>query len=471
MRNFLRHWKVRVVAVYATLFVVSVLTLLGFVYGVTIGLIDRQLNDTIVTEISSLSDGYREHGLTGLIDQINERIAADRVGSGVYLLTDGNFTRVAGNLPAWPNDAEREGRWATFRLPLTGGDEEAQPADAVRARAMSFLLAEGYHLLVGRTLVERESFEKLILQALLWATAAAGFLALIGGMVMGRDMRRRLEGINRTTRQIILGDLQQRVPVSGSGDEFDGLARNLNAMLAQIDQLMRAGREVTDNIAHDLRSPLTRLKTRLEVTLMGGDPAQVKGVLEKTVAELDNVLHTFNAILSISRAEAGAGRQDMTDLDLADLVADVTDLYQAVAEDKAITLTIAQTAAARVHGNKHLLFQALANLVDNAIKYTPSGGLVTLTVGPSGEAGGRVLVADSGPGIPESERTHVLQRFVRLEQSRTTPGNGLGLSLVSAVAGLHNGSLILSDNYPGLRAELILGLPVQDAASKQSISA
>lgn len=465
MRKLLRHWKFRVVAVYATLFVVSVLTILGFVYGVTIGLIDRQLNDTIVTEISSLSDGYREHGVSGLVDQINERIAADRVGTGVYLLADGNFARVAGNLPGWPNDAEREGRWATFRLPAPNGEDDGQPGDAVRARAMSFLLAEGYHLLVGRTLVERESFEKLIFQALLWATAAAGFLALVGGIVMGRDMRRRLDGINRTTRQIILGDLQQRVPVTGSGDEFDGLAKNLNAMLAQIDQLMRAGREVTDNIAHDLRSPLTRLKTRLEVTLMGAEPPQMQAALEKTIGELDNVLHTFNAILSISRAEAGAGRQDMTDLDLADLVADIADLYQAVAEDKASSLTVLRSAPTRIHGNRHLLFQALANLVDNAIKYTPSGGKVTLEVGPHGD-GALVAVADSGPGIPPDERDHVLGRFVRLEQSRTTPGNGLGLSLVSAVAGLHNGSLILGDNHPGLRAELILGLPAQDGASK-----
>ena len=337
--------------------------------------------------------------------------------------------------------------------------------DAVRARAMSFLLTEGYHLLVGRTLVERESFEKLIFQALLWAMAAAAFLALVGGVVMGRDMRRRLEGINRTTRQIILGDLQQRVPVSGSGDEFDGLAKNLNAMLTQIDQLMRAGREVTDNIAHDLRSPLTRLKTRLEVTLMSHDPPQMQGALEKTVSELDNVLHTFNAILSISQAEAGAGRQEMTDLDLADLVTDIADLYQAVAEDKAIALSIERSQPTRLRGNRHLLFQALANLVDNAIKYSPSGGRVTLAVAPQRD-GGSVVVADTGPGIPTEEREHVLHRFVRLEQSRTTPGNGLGLSLVSAVAGLHNGSLILGDNHPGLRAELILGLPAQETAPK-----
>jgi signal transduction histidine kinase len=470
MPKFLRHWTVRVVAVYASLFVVSVLTLLGFVYGVTIGLIDRQLNDTIVTEISSLSDGYREHGLNGLIEQINERIAADRVGSGIYLLTDGDFTRVAGNLPAWPSDAEREGRWATFRLPMAESEEEQQTLDAVRARAMSFLLTEGYHLLVGRTLVERESFEKLIFQALLWAMAAAAFLALVGGVVMGRDMRSRLEGINRTTRQIILGDLQQRVPVSGSGDEFDGLAKNLNAMLTQIDQLMRAGREVTDNIAHDLRSPLTRLKTRLEVTLMSHDPPQMQGALEKTVSELDNVLHTFNAILSISQAEAGAGRQEMTDLDLADLVTDIADLYQAVAEDKAIALSIERSQPTRLRGNRHLLFQALANLVDNAIKYSPSGGRVTLAVAPQRD-GGSVVVADTGPGIPTEEREHVLHRFVRLEQSRTTPGNGLGLSLVSAVAGLHNGSLILGDNHPGLRAELILGLPAQEIAPKSLASA
>jgi signal transduction histidine kinase len=467
--RFLKHWTVRILALYVLLFAVSVVTLLGFVYGVTIGLIDRQINAAIQAEITSLSDGYRDQGLQGLIGQIAERISADRVGGGVYLLTDPDRNMVAGNLDHWPNDAEWEGRWATFRLTSEGEDEPSP--DAQQARAFHFFLNEGYHLLVGRSLKERESFEVLILQALFWALLAAAGLAVVGGFVMGREMRRRLEGINQTTRHIMDGDLQQRVPLTGSGDELDSLAVNLNDMLATIDRLLKAGREVTDNIAHDLRSPLTRLKTRLEVTLLTGEggaqtsPEALRAVLEDAVDETDNILKTFNAILSIAQAEAGAGRRDMTDLDLAALIADVCDLYEALAEEKEISFSFVPGAEALpVHGNRHLLFQAIANLLDNAVKYTPQGGRVTVeTAVQDGSA--LLSVSDSGPGIPAAERDHVLQRFVRLEQSRTTPGNGLGLSLVSAVVGLHHGRLDLGDAAPGLR--VTLAVPMMAAAGSR----
>jgi signal transduction histidine kinase len=280
---------------------------------------------------------------------------------------------------------------------------------------------------------------------------------------MSRDMRRRLEAINRTTLRIMSGDLHERIPVTGSDDEFDQLSVNLNNMLQQIDRLLLAMREVTDNVAHDLRSPLTRLKSRLEVALLTPKSSeQYRQAIEQTVQETDNILTTFNALLSIAQAEGGAARGDMEPIDMSMLCAAVAELYEPVAETRHLSLTTALADSAPITGNRHLLSQAIANLVDNAIKYSTSGGSITLSVGVAGDAV-EVVVADRGPGIPEVDRERVLQRFVRLEQSRTTPGNGLGLSLVTAVMTLHDASLVLDDNQPGLKA--ILRLPLAAAAA------
>ncbi len=461
-QRLIRNWTVRVVVVYATLFGLSVFALLGFVYGVTISLIDRQIDATIVTEINGLSDGYRERGLDGLIELIEERVLADRTGQAIYLLTDPDYTRITGNLAAWPDEALREGRWLNFTIqPIREGDELADEplTSGAQARAMSFLLSEGHHLLVGRDLAERERFGQVIVQASLWSLAVVALLALVGGIIMSRDTQRRLEAINQTTRQIMLGDLKRRVPLVGSDDVFDRLSVNLNDMLGQIDRLMDASREVADNIAHDLRRPLTRLKARLELILMGkAVPPDTRQAVEQAIQETDHLLGTFAAILSIAQAEAGAGRKDMVVFDLVPLVADAADLYEAVAEEKDIALTVTlPDTPAPVFGNRHLLFQAIANLADNAVKYTPAGGTVAIgLVFQDGEA--LVTVADSGPGIPAEARQRVLNRFVRLDEARTSPGNGLGLSLVDAVARLHQAKLVLDDNHPGLKVSLGLAL-------------
>lgn len=459
-----RHWTYRVTAIYIGLFAISVLTLLGFVYAVTIGLIDRQINATILADINSLSERYSEHGPEGLTEMIGERIAADRVGDAIYLLVDGEFNVVAGNLPRWPTDTERQDRWVTFDLEST---EEGEDGSNSKARAMSFNLTEGFHLLVGRNLRERQLFDTLILQSLFWALAVMAVLALIGGMVMSRDMRSRLEAINRTTKRIMTGDMLQRVPLTGSGDEFDRLSANLNDMLGQIDRLMNAKREVSDNIAHDLRSPLTRLKSKLEIVLLHEHPPeQYRQAIEQAVSETNNILGTFNALLSIAQAEAGTAAGEMMPLDAALLAGDVAELYEPVAEAKGQELAFVAEGEAWVRANRHLLFQAVTNLVDNAIKYTPEGGHVRLQVRRAGDRV-EIAVGDSGPGIPEQARERVLERFVRLEWSRTTPGNGLGLSLVSAVAQMHKATLRLEDNAPGLRIVLALGAvaaPVAEAA-------
>jgi signal transduction histidine kinase len=275
-------------------------------------------------------------------------------------------------------------------------------------------------------------------------------------------MLSRVETVNRTSKQIIHGDLSRRVPLDGSGDEFDQLAANLNDMLDRIERLIAGMRDVTDNIAHDLRSPLSRLRARLEVTLLERrDAAHYEDVLRDTVGEADRLLGTFNALLKIAEAEAGS-REMKERVDLAEIARSVAELYEPVAEEKGLSLTVTAPSPVAVLGDRHLLSQAISNLLDNAVKYTAAGG-VALTLWQSGDKG-RIEVADSGPGIPADRRETVFDRFVRLESSRSTPGNGLGLSLVRAVARMHGGEVWLEDNNPGLKAVLSLPVIKTDAA-------
>jgi signal transduction histidine kinase len=269
---------------------------------------------------------------------------------------------------------------------------------------------------------------------------------------MSRSMLRRLDQFNKTSRQIMAGDLSQRVPRTGSADEFDQLAENLNAMLDQIEQLMAGIREVSDNIAHDLRTPLTRLRNRLEG--LHGDLDQGSRAyqdVELSIAEADQLLSTFRALLRIARLESGSHPIEKEKIDLAELARDSVELYEAVAQDKGLELSAELATDLTIDGDRDLLFQAIANLLDNAIKYTPTGGRINVVL--ERQTGAiRLCIGDTGLGIPARERDKVTQRFYRLESSRSTPGNGLGLSLVEAVAKMHGAELDLSDNAPGLRA-------------------
>ncbi len=324
-----------------------------------------------------------------------------------------------------------------------------------RARGRVFPLAGDFQLLVARDVDERYKTEKLFTTTLPWSGLLMLALALVGGGLISRNVLTRLDSINRTSREIMAGDLSRRVPVTRAGDEFDELASNLNRMLDRTERLMRGMREVTDSIAHDLRTPLNRLRNRLEGTLSQLDNESREGKeIGAAVDETDQLIGTFNALLLIAEAEAGVAREAMAPVDLPAVVEGVAELYGPVAEEKSVALEIAPCGAVTIAGNKRLISQALANLLDNAIKYTPSGGSVKVAVAdtPSGVA---LSVADTGPGIPVEARAHVLERFVRLEESRNSPGTGLGLSLVAAVARLHDARLDLDDNKPGLKATLV----------------
>jgi hypothetical protein len=323
-----------------------------------------------------------------------------------------------------------------------------------RARGRLFQLAGGFQLLVARDVHERHETSRLFSTTLPWSLLLMLVLGIAGGALMSRNLLARLDSINTTSRDIMAGNLSRRVPVYGANDEFDALAANLNRMLDRNERLMRGMRDVTDSIAHDLRTPLNRLRNRIDAALRRVPPDSVEAKeIESASAEIDGLIATFNALLLIAEAEAGMAREAMTRVDLRDVVEGIAELYGPVAEENGLLFEAVPSGSATIAGNRTLISQALANLVDNAIKYTPAGGRVRISI-ENTASDVAVVVADNGAGIPQEDRERVTERFVRLEASRSSPGSGLGLSLVLAVARLHDAKLDLSDNGPGLRVAI-----------------
>ena len=463
LRRLLDTSTFRLALIYLASFGVSALALLGFLYYTTAGFMERQTAETIQAEITGLAEQYRAQGLDRLRQVIGRRSAAQPHRASVYLLVDAAGRWVAGNLDRWPQVAPDPDGWLTFAIEVSPDGESVERR---RARAATFLLSDGFRLLVGREVEENLQLQAVIRRALGWGLALTLLLGLAGGFLMSRGMLGRVDAINRTTRQIMAGDLSQRIALRGSRDEFDQLAANLNAMLDQIERLLGGMRQVTDNIAHDLRTPLNRLRSRIEVALLQ-EPgrAETRALLEATLADAQSMIATFNALLDIARAEAGSERSGFEVVDLEALGHDLADLYRPAAEDKHLSLEYRCAPGLQMRANRHLLAQALANLLDNAIKYTPPGGQVRLEI-ERAASGPIIAVADNGPGIPARDRARVLQRFVRLDATRSTPGNGLGLSLVEAVAKLHGAELSLSDSRPGLKVSLAFRASLEERAPK-----
>ncbi|MEM8948478.1 MAG: ATP-binding protein [Pseudomonadota bacterium] len=438
----------RLTLIYLGLFGLSALALLGYLYFATAGFMTRQTTETIQAEIAGLAEQYRTQGLPRLSQVIEQRSAAQPHRASIYLLTDQAGRWVAGNIDRWPDATPGADGWMTFPITV---EPEGLRAENRRAVAQRFRLRGGYRLLVGREVEDRLQLQTQIKKALGWGIGLTLLLGMAGGLLMSRGLLRRVDGINRTTERIMAGDLSRRIALKGSRDEFDQLAANLNAMLEQIERLLNGMRQVTDNIAHDLRTPLNRMRSRIEVALLAEEDREaLSPVLEQTLSDAETMIGTFNALLAIARAEAGSERAAFEEVDLGQIVGDVVELYQPLAEDRQQTIDTTLAADQRIQANRHLLSQTLANLLDNAIKYTPEGGAITVTL----EAGPAITIADQGPGIPADDRERVLERFVRLDKTRTTAGNGLGLSLVNAVAKLHDAELTLDDNAPGLRVKL-----------------
>jgi signal transduction histidine kinase len=449
--KWLRSSSFRLALVYMALFGGSVLLLLTFIYWSTAAYMAQQADATIEAEIAGLAERYRTSGLAGLRDTISERVSRKPGGYSIYLLADDDLRALLGNISHWPAVPATEDGWLDFRLEGQGWPE----GEIHRARARAFHLRGGFYLLAGRDLHELEKTQQLIVRTLVWGLAITLILGLIGGSLMTRSMVRRIEAINQTSREIMSGDLSRRIPMDRSGDDFDELAGNLNAMLDRIGSLMEEVRRISDNIAHDLKTPLSRLRNSLELLNTRGaeDPEGRRALIEQSITEADGLLSTFNALLRIARIESGERRAAFTAVDLQQLLHDVVEFYAPLAEERQQTLELHVSSTARVPGDRDLLFQAFANLLDNAIKYTPPQGRIRVDLAqPQGRP--RVSVADSGPGIPAQERDKVFRRFYRLEASRGLPGNGLGLSLVAAVAKLHDAKLALEDNAPGLRVTM-----------------
>jgi signal transduction histidine kinase len=447
----------RLTLVYLFVFALFAAFLLVYVAFNMRRLISEQITSTVDAEIGGLAEQYNQGGIRRLVFVIEQR--SRRPGSSIYLVTSPTGEGIAGNIGALaPGILDRPG-WIETAYRRS---EEKEAADN-QALARVFVLPGGFRLLVGRDLEERERVYSIVESAGRWSVAVVIILGIGGGVFVSRRVLTRIDAMTQTAQTIMAGNLSGRLPVGKSGDELDRLAVNLNDMLERIEALMQGLKEVSDNVAHDLKTPLTRLHNRCEEALRTAKTeTEFRSALEETIAESDEIIRTFNALLLIARTESGGVRDNMTEFDAADVVRDVAELYEPVAEEAGLALKV-EAAPTPMKGNRELVSQALANLLDNAIKYAapagkPLNGATPEIAITSGETdnGIHLSVSDRGPGIPETDRERVIGRFVRLEQSRTKPGSGLGLSLASAVARLHGGKLRLEENAPGLRVTLDL---------------
>ena len=466
--KLVRTTAFRLTLVYLFLFALFAASLLGYFAWNTRRLITEQITTTVNAETGEISDIFGRRGLRGLVLTIENR--ALRPGANLYLVTTPAGQAIAGNVGSLAPGVMATTGWSETAYRRLDEQDTADHHALVRVTELS----SGFRLLIGRDLEERRRLFGIVAKAAQWSVLIVVVLGLGGGVFVARRVLRRIDAMTGTTRRIMAGDLSGRLPVGRSGDELDRLAQNLNAMLERIEALMMGLKEVSDNIAHDLKTPLTRLRNRAEEALArSGTEAEYRSALERTIEESDGLIRTFNALLMIARAESGQARGNMDDFDAADVAQGIHELYEPLAEDSGMTLHV-KARSAPLHGNRELISQALANLVENAIKYgKPVSAAQPLSAGATADAnqreiliearrdGDQVLlsVTDHGPGIPVAYRKHAVERFVRLEASRTQAGSGLGLSLASAVATLHGGDLRLDDARPGLIATLAIPTP------------
>jgi signal transduction histidine kinase len=470
--KLIRTTAFRLTLAYLFLFALFAASLLGYFAWNTRRLITEQITTTVNAEVGEISDIFERRGLLGLVRTIENR--ALRPGANLYLVTTTTGQAIAGNVGSLAPGVMGTSGWSETAYRRLAEQDNTDH----RALVHVTQLTNGFRLLIGRDLEERRRLFGIVAKAAQWSLLVVIVLGLGGGIFVARRVLRRIDAMTGTAQRIMAGDLSGRLPVGRSGDELDRLAGNLNAMLERIEALMMGLKEVSDNIAHDLKTPLTRLRNRAEEALAkSGSEAEYRCALERTIEESDGLIRTFNALLMIARAESGQARGNMDDFDGADVANGIQELYEPLAEDDGMTLRV-KTESTPLHGNRELISQALANLVENAIKYgKPLAAVQPLSAGAAAAAdskeiliearrdGDQVLlsVTDHGPGIPASDRKHAVERFVRLEASRTQPGSGLGLSLAAAVATLHGGELRLDDAHPGLSATL--AIPAQAGVS------
>jgi signal transduction histidine kinase len=441
----------RLSLVYALLFSTVAAGALGFIYWMAASQMQEQTDARLQLETDALLTRYRSTAVEGLLQVIQVR---NTEGGSRYLIANlvhrqqKDLTRELEFDSLSPDHTQA---FATLPLgKITSNSQQQQPT-----RLLLTLLPGGYQLLVATDLKEQHTLVNRLLVTVLTAIGLIFALAILGGSFMGYNVLNRINAVGKTANEIVNGNLKQRMPVTRRDDEFDRLSLVLNAMLERIEHLMQGMREVTDNLAHDLRNPLNRLRNRLEASQYETvDKTDYPQLIQDTIQDVDDLIRTFNALLNIAQMESGVQRDDWTEVDLSTLTDELAELYTAVAEEQALTLTHQAEPGLHTHGNRQLLAQAITNLLDNAVKYTPIGGEISLSARRNDKQI-TISVADNGPGIPVEQREQVFKRFTRLDNARSSPGNGLGLSLVKAVADLHGAEIQLQDNHPGLKANLI----------------
>lgn len=449
--RLLRSLTFRLALFYMALFTTSVAMLLGLVYWVGVRAPLNDVEAAVQREADALSQLYRVQGQAALVAALQRRAATPADRRAYHALIGARGDALTTNLPSWP-DAEPGGGWFRFEFESYEGGEEAEH----EALARGLSLPDGTWLLIGRDTEDLDEREDLIGGALLWGAGITLALGLAGGLLMTLAVAGRVEAINTTARRVIAGDLSGRVAMRGTGDDFDRLADTLNTMLARIEELVQSVSRVSDSIAHELRTPLTRLHADLEDLSMSPHlTADDRGAAEQALGEAVRMQSTFDALLRIARIETGRHAAAFQHVDLGELLRDAIELYAPEAEAKGHRIQSQIAAGLTVTGDRDLLFQAVSNLLDNAIKFTPQGGKVGVGATRVGQAI-RIVVDDDGPGIEAAHRLRVAERFYRAPESAVAPGLGLGLSLVVAVARLHRGELLLDDAGPGLRATLSL---------------
>lgn len=459
--RFFRTTAFKLSAVYLAVFTLFAAFLIGYIAKNTGQLLGSQVGETVDAELKGLADQYRAGGIRRLSRVIDRH--SRRPGASLYLVTTFDGTRIAGNVEDIPlrvieNPDPRLRPVSYSRL----GDPEDDFDDRTQLTALArvFELPGGYRLLVGRDIAEQERFSQVIRRSFILTAGLMVLLGLVSWIFVSRRVLKRIESVAGTSQRIMDGDLSGRLEITGSNDEFDRLGESLNEMLDRIERLMTGLKQVSDNIAHDLKTPLTRMRNRLETALAGdGRVEDYRATLTDTIDEADQLIRTFDALLSIARVEAGSTGASFDVIDGVHIAYDVAELYEPAAEEAGVTIRTEFPQNAPIHGNRELLSQALANLLDNAIKYGGGSDVskreISLSVKPMNDW---ILfsIGDHGPGIPHADWDRVTKRFVRLDESRSLPGVGLGLSLVSAVAQLHNGRMRLDDNNPGLLVTLEL---------------
>ena len=448
-RVLFKSTAVRLSALYILLFALCAATLVFYVTAMSERLLTGQIRDAVQQEVNQVKRAYDIGGLNLLLRTMERR--ARQPGANLYVIAGPSGDILAGNVASVQPGVLGQSGWT--ELPFIYErytDASNDPELRHLAIANIFILDNGLRILIGRDLGEPERFRLLVRQALMLALAIMGLGALVIWFGIGRNALKRIDRMTDASRKIMAGDLSQRLPVGGSGDEFDRMSASLNAMLGRIEKLNEGLRQVSDNIAHDLKTPLTRLRNKAAEAVDNGDSEGRRVALEGIIGESDQLIRTFNALLMISRVEAGSVAAEMTAVDLSSIVADTAELYEPAAEEVGLVLTADIEPDVEVQGNRELIGQALFNLIDNALKYAAGcrgEPAVTFKLSRTHDAV-MLAVSDHGPGIPAHQRTDVVKRFFRLDESRSKPGTGLGLALVEAVMELHGGRLELSDTDP-----------------------